>query len=230
VLKFILFASIILSSSIAQSAILEYRFSFVSNPIDDVSGSTASYNLRWTGTFTVDVGDPELTILVGLNELIDLDVTMAATADCRQDGCYTIATTTWQIPDPEISIESFNFNTIDPVGNLSFTLTKGAGYAACTTGPLGFPICTHDYDYYQRISVGPYGAPIFVFTEEVNNQTIHITEELRPVDYTECCFTILEPNPLANGVWEIQPVPIPAAVWLFGSGLGLLGWFRRRQS
>jgi hypothetical protein len=25
-------------------------------------------------------------------------------------------------------------------------------------------------------------------------------------------------------------VPIPAAVWLFGSGLGLLGWFRRRQT
>jgi hypothetical protein len=25
-------------------------------------------------------------------------------------------------------------------------------------------------------------------------------------------------------------VPVPAAVYLFGSGLGLLGWFRRRQS
>jgi len=29
---------------------------------------------------------------------------------------------------------------------------------------------------------------------------------------------------------SISAVPIPAAVWLFGSGLGLLGWFRRRQS
>jgi hypothetical protein len=28
----------------------------------------------------------------------------------------------------------------------------------------------------------------------------------------------------------ISAVPVPAAVWLFGSGLGLLGWFRRRQT
>jgi hypothetical protein len=34
------------------------------------------------------------------------------------------------------------------------------------------------------------------------------------------------------GVFMVRSsvVPIPAAVWLFGSGLGLLGWFRRRQT
>ena len=29
---------------------------------------------------------------------------------------------------------------------------------------------------------------------------------------------------------DVAAVPAPAAVWLFGSGLGLLGWFRRRQT
>lgn len=29
---------------------------------------------------------------------------------------------------------------------------------------------------------------------------------------------------------SVSAVPIPAAVWLFGSGLGLLGWFRRKQT
>ena len=29
---------------------------------------------------------------------------------------------------------------------------------------------------------------------------------------------------------DIAPIPVPAAVWLFGSALGMLGWMRRRVS
>lgn len=35
---------------------------------------------------------------------------------------------------------------------------------------------------------------------------------------------------VADGDVAASVVPIPAAVWLFGSGLGLLGWMRRRQA
>jgi hypothetical protein len=33
-----------------------------------------------------------------------------------------------------------------------------------------------------------------------------------------------------NAISGISAIPIPAAVYLFASGLGLLGWFRRRQT
>lgn len=32
------------------------------------------------------------------------------------------------------------------------------------------------------------------------------------------------------GTWEMQIIPIPAAIWLLGSALGILGYMRRRQS
>jgi hypothetical protein len=35
---------------------------------------------------------------------------------------------------------------------------------------------------------------------------------------------------VSTGFYSVATVPVPAAVWLLGSGLGLLGWFRRRQT
>ena len=36
--------------------------------------------------------------------------------------------------------------------------------------------------------------------------------------------------PIDAVAMEVQVVPVPAAVWLFGSALGLLGWVRRRTA
>ena len=35
---------------------------------------------------------------------------------------------------------------------------------------------------------------------------------------------------LRASIGEVSPIPIPAAVWLFGSGLGLLGWMKRKTA
>lgn len=42
-------------------------------------------------------------------------------------------------------------------------------------------------------------------------------------------WTTLGPEDLAFKA-TFSPIPIPAAVWLFGSAIGVLGWMRRRQN
>ena len=42
--------------------------------------------------------------------------------------------------------------------------------------------------------------------------------------------TDFEGSGIASPYWTLTVVPIPAAAYLFVSGLGLLGWFRRRQT
>ena len=42
---------------------------------------------------------------------------------------------------------------------------------------------------------------------------------------TECAGTY---SLTTLGAWSIAVVPIPAAAWLFGSALGVMGWMRRK--
>ena len=42
--------------------------------------------------------------------------------------------------------------------------------------------------------------------------------------------TIVDNHVIRGQISSVSAIPIPAAVWLFGSSLGLLGWFSRRQS
>ena len=45
------------------------------------------------------------------------------------------------------------------------------------------------------------------------------------------CF-LIEPNVrfVSGGFVTTSPVPVPAAAWLFGSALGILGWLRRKRA
>jgi hypothetical protein len=62
----------------------------------------------------------------------------------------------------------------------------------------------------------------------LNNNVVWSQAGLSQLDGTS------DGNTINNAVAAIRVnsnvVPIPAAVWLFGSGLGLLGWLRRRTT
>ncbi|UCG73964.1 MAG: PEP-CTERM sorting domain-containing protein [Chromatiales bacterium] len=51
-------------------------------------------------------------------------------------------------------------------------------------------------------------------------------ENLIPFNFTSDLLLNQVSEPTPPGA----PVPVPAAVWLFGSALGLLGWLRRKQA
>jgi len=59
------------------------------------------------------------------------------------------------------------------------------------------------------------------------NDLTRVEIEFTDYDNLECCSGLIHVHSLDNVV--VSTIPIPAAVWLFVSGLGLLGWFRRRQ-
>lgn len=47
-------------------------------------------------------------------------------------------------------------------------------------------------------------------------------------------FSGIDPAGFGGAMWvdniQVEAVPVPAAAWLFGSGLGLLAWVRRRNT
>jgi len=58
--------------------------------------------------------------------------------------------------------------------------------------------------------------------------SIYITDSVEVACTNSNCVTYAAPRIMASGY--ITAVPVPAAVWLFGSALAGLGWMRRKQT
>jgi hypothetical protein len=76
----------------------------------------------------------------------------------------------------------------------------------------------------QEINIASGAAQLFAFDGAWSGLTsVDIEINLYP-DYLVCC------DPFAIDDITLQTVPVPAAVWLFGSALAGLGWLRRKQT
>jgi hypothetical protein len=89
-------------------------------------------------------------------------------------------------------------------------------YYEIKTDPLGIYLPTIDVQFNRDFFDGE-GVPS-IPTEFDMNDVVLVTSS--------------NPNSVGMQLNNIQvsAVPIPAAVWLFGSGLGLLGWMRRKPA
>jgi len=127
--------------------------------------------------------------------------------------CIVIAN---PVANGQISIDGFGTGVLTTVWDVFVNLdASSVGFAKA---PEGFPqLFMPIQDYYELDSA--YG-PVTSFTPSALLGVVG--SSIGPLDFSnisELTFTA-----------TTTVVPIPAAVWLFGSGLGLLGWMRRRQA
>ena len=126
-------------------------------------------------------------------------------------------TTTWRITDNG----GGDFSGMDSVNGTYWDIDMLMGAASVLQdtvehllGPHGEGFISSSFDY-GALPAGYYEATSFVVHGNGHRDDFTMTSDFVGGGY----------NISFAG---FHSIPIPAAVWLFGSALGLLGWFRRR--
>ena len=212
----------------AQAAILKYEFAGTITTITESSSiSSVSIGDSWTAVFYVDMNatDSNPHIYTGTYGL-------AVGVASQIGGLPEFTTNIGEVWSPELIVaEDSNpcagFGSY--CGPVDFATWRYSDYPSDGTNNIG------TIDGYKIVSTR------VTLTDDdgvaFSGEDIAQTQVLNLTDFEDKDFVVSLDDPDILGgptiygevtSASVSVIPIPAAVWLFASGLGLLGWFRRK--
>jgi hypothetical protein len=195
----------------AQAALLKYSYTGI-----DFATNTAPYTNTSNVTIPCDPTGAGLCAITNITAEIVIE-------DLGANKAFgTIAPASWSISDGNETITSLDagWNFPDPL--------------QVSTDGTGVIDSWNFFVWSDTISEASTGELQQLRTQDFSGLVRDTTGYCQSDNGTNCTFTgvayveTFAPNHV--GAWTVSAVPVPAAVWLFGSALGLLGWMRRAHS